>query len=78
MLVNDYAMATLKDLKVHQVDVEHRNLPKVAKVTTKYNLPLPETSIFAPKNGWLEFGIQAFPIEEAHFQGRTVSFREGI
>ncbi len=34
---------------------------------------LPETNI-APKNGWLEY---YFPIGEAYFQGRTVSFREG-
>ena len=35
---------------------------------------LPETNIFAPKNGWLEY---YFPIGEAYFQGRSVSFREG-
>ena len=35
---------------------------------------LPETNIFAPKNGWLEY---YFPIWEAYFQVRTVSFREG-
>ena len=35
---------------------------------------LPETNIFAPENGWLEY---YFPIGEAYFQGRTVSFREG-
>ena len=36
---------------------------------------LPETnSIFAPKNGWLEY---YFPLGEAYFQVRTVSFREG-
>ena len=36
---------------------------------------LPETNIFAPKNGWLEY---YFPIGgSAYFQGRTVSFREG-
>ena len=35
---------------------------------------IPETNI-APKNGWLEYH---FPIQEAYFQGRTVSFREGI
>ena len=34
---------------------------------------LPETNI-APENGWLEY---YFPIGEAYFQGRTVSFREG-
>ena len=34
---------------------------------------LPETNI-APTNGWLEY---YFPIGEAYFQGRTVSFREG-
>ena len=34
---------------------------------------LPETNI-APKNGWLEY---YFPIGEAYFQGRTVSFGEG-
>ena len=38
------------------------------------NLPPPETNI-APKNEWLEY---YFPIGEAHFQGRTVSFSEGI
>ncbi len=38
------------------------------------NLTFPETNIFAPKNGWLEY---YFPIGEAYFQGRTVSFREG-
>ena len=36
-------------------------------------ITLPETNI-APKNGWLEY---YFPIGEAYFQGRTVSFREG-
>ena len=35
--------------------------------------PYPETNI-APENGWLEY---YFPIGEAYFQGRTVSFREG-
>ena len=35
---------------------------------------LPETNIFAPKNGWLE---DEFPIGEAYFQGRTVKLREG-
>ena len=34
---------------------------------------LPETNI-APENGWFEY---YFPIGEAYFQGRTVSFREG-
>ena len=34
---------------------------------------LPEINI-APKNGWLEY---YFPIGEAYFQVRTVSFREG-
>ncbi len=34
---------------------------------------LPETNI-APENGWLEY---YFPIGEAYFQGRAVSFREG-
>ena len=37
-------------------------------------LTLPETNV-SPKNGWLEY---YFPIEEAHFQGQAVSFREGI
>ena len=36
-------------------------------------ITLPETNI-APKNGWLEY---YFPIGEAYFQGRNVSFREG-
>ena len=36
---------------------------------------LPETNIFAPENGWLEY---KFPFGMAYFQGRTVSFREGI
>ena len=35
---------------------------------------LPKTNI-APKNGWLEY---YFPIGDAYFQGRTVSFREGM
>ncbi len=35
---------------------------------------LPETNQNAPENGWLEY---YFPIGEAYFQGRTVSFREG-
>ena len=35
---------------------------------------LPETNIFAPENGWLEYN---FPIGMAYFQVRTVSFREG-
>ena len=36
-------------------------------------ITLPQTNI-APKNGWLEY---YFPIGEAYFQVRTVSFREG-
>ena len=39
-----------------------------------YTHTLPETNV-APENGWLE---DYFPIGEAYFQGRTVSFREGI
>ena len=35
---------------------------------------LPETNI-SPENGWLEY---YFPFGMAYFQGRTVSFREGI
>ena len=35
---------------------------------------LPETNI-GPKNEWLDY---YFPIGEAYFQGRTVSFRAGI
>ena len=35
---------------------------------------LPETNI-APENGWLE---DEFPFGKSYFQGRTVSFREGI
>ena len=38
------------------------------------DLTLPD-NIFAPENWWLEYD---FPIGEAYFQGRTVSFREGI
>ena len=45
-------------------------LPKMKSVHTT----LPETSIFAPENGWLE---SYFPFEMAYFQGRAVSFREG-
>ena len=37
-------------------------------------ITLPETYNIAPKNGWLEY---YFPIGEAYFQVRTVSFREG-
>ena len=33
-----------------------------------------EPSTVAPENGWLEY---YFPIGEAYFQVRTVSFREG-
>ena len=36
---------------------------------------LPETNIFAPENGWLEDDVVSFWVP-AHFQGRTVSFRE--
>ena len=35
---------------------------------------IPETNV-APENGWLEY---SFPFGMAHFQVRTVSFREGI
>ena len=35
---------------------------------------LPETNI-ATRNGWLKY---YFPIGQAYFQGRTVSFREGM
>ena len=38
------------------------------------NTTLPETNI-APENGWLE---DYFPFGKAYFQGRTVSFRDGI
>ncbi len=34
----------------------------------------PTTENIAPTNGWLEY---YFPIGEAYFQGRAVSFREG-
>ena len=37
---------------------------------------LPETNIFAPENGWLEYDRFLFGM--AYFQGRTVSFRECI
>ena len=40
----------------------------------KKRVSLPKTNIFAPKNGWLEY---YFPIGDAYFQGRAVSFREG-
>ena len=55
-------------------DVQVRRLQKCAaeigvRFTTDSTLPE-----IAPKNGWLEY---YFPIEEAYFQGRTVSFREG-
>ena len=36
----------------------------------------PETNI-APENGWLEYYIVSFWVS-AYFQGRTLSFREGI
>ena len=36
---------------------------------------LPETNIFAPENGWLEYYFQF--LGPAHFQVRTVSSREG-
>ena len=39
----------------------------------KFTFYYPETNI-SPENGWLEY---YFPIGEANFQGRTVSFREG-
>ena len=39
-----------------------------------WQFTLPETNIFAPENGWLEYW---FPCGMANFQGRTVSFREG-
>ncbi len=39
---------------------------------------LPETnSEFAPENGWLEYDPFLLG-QTAYFQGRTVSFREGI
>ena len=37
-------------------------------------ITLPETNV-APENQWLE---DAFPFGKDYFQGRTVSFREGI
>ena len=51
-----------------------RTTSKVPLLTLACFLPatLPETNI-ASKNGWLEY---YFPIGEAYFQGRTVSFRE--
>ena len=42
--------------------------------TLKERYTLPETNI-APENGWLE---DYFPFGMTYFQGRTVSFREGI
>ena len=48
------------------------------KVSVRFHLlvtTLPETNSSPPKNGWLEY---YFPIGEAYFQVRTVSFREGI
>ena len=48
----------------------------IPKKSGEFFIPytLPETNI-APKNEWLEY---YFPIGKAYFQGRTVSFREGI
>ena len=37
-------------------------------------ITLPETNI-SPENGWLE---DSFPFGKAYFQGRAVSFREGM
>ena len=39
-----------------------------------WNLPSLKLTAKAPKKGWLEY---YFPIGEAYFQGRAVSFREG-
>ena len=46
-----------------------RNLNQQLKPT----VTIPETNI-VPQDGWLE---DYFPIGEAYFQGRTVSFRDG-
>ena len=42
-----------------------------SKITLGFALP--ETNIFAPENGWLEY---QFAFGMAYFQGRAVSFRE--
>ena len=38
----------------------------------------PQNKQFAPENGWLEMLEDDFPFGKTHFQGRTVSFMEGI
>ena len=63
-----------KTLSCWHLGHEPRNI--AISFTHLFEVPstLPETNI-APKNGWLEY---YFPIGEAYFQVRTVSFREGI
>ena len=56
-----------------------KEIPDLETIISRFHVnflgsTLPETNI-APKNGWLEY---YFPIGEAYFQGRTVSFREGM
>ena len=50
-------------------------LRKVSFGNPKYvSYTLPETNIFAPENGWLEY---YFPLGMAYFQVQNVSFSEG-
>ena len=43
-----------------------KNHPNASKYTIHGSYTLPETNIFAPENGWLEY---YFPIGMAYFQG---------
>ena len=66
-------MDDLGGVKTHYFWVDtHINQGSCCKFTDY--ITLPETNIFAPENGWLEY---YFPIGMTYFKGRTVRFREG-
>ena len=73
---------TLGDLNL--INPKHRApnhwlIPSQEYICIQYTLP--ETTIFAPKNGWLEYYIVSFWGQKALFSGANllaVSFKEGI
>ena len=47
-------------------------------VNSEFSAPMQKNITWNPENGWLEYDRFQFPFGMAYFQGRTVSFREGI
>ena len=57
--------------------VQQQKRPEVWRANDFFSkCTLPETNIFAPKNGWFPSSESPFP-GGPYFQVRTVSFREG-